>query len=306
MEEGAMVVEIIWSPWVDLNKSWRANTIPEKPGLYRVRRLGRGDLDYIGETGSGSMTLRKRLAMLNRVYQDEMPYSDPHTAAPALWALRHREGCEFEVSVAPVDGPMQWRRALEAVAISLYRQQYGRSPTASFGGMPPGYRKSSGNNSKLLAAGKTFRGGPDLEVRDVVGSIAPMGRLGGDPHGRDWCGHVWSEWVQIEGGVACVHLREGSTGLYRLRGKKEGLLYVGQGRIKHRIRVHRRDALQKLGIQGQIFAEAGPLECSWVADPMWTIRQRNELENDLISAHVLELGRPPAGQFLGKRAIEIA
>ncbi len=76
------------SPWLPLNGCWRGNQIPAEPGLYRVRRAGRPDLDYIGQTGKGGMTLRKRLAMQRGVYADEMPYTGPHTAAPTLWAMR--------------------------------------------------------------------------------------------------------------------------------------------------------------------------------------------------------------------------
>jgi hypothetical protein len=55
------------------------------PGVYRIRRRGQRDLAQIGQ--KGGMTVRKRIAMLKGVYGPEMPYRDPHTAAPALWAL---------------------------------------------------------------------------------------------------------------------------------------------------------------------------------------------------------------------------
>jgi hypothetical protein len=70
--------------------------------------MGRDDLDYIGQTGG---SLRKRLAMLAGVYASEMPYGDFHVAAPALWALRESLRCEFEVSVAPLQGPAPVRKA---------------------------------------------------------------------------------------------------------------------------------------------------------------------------------------------------
>ncbi len=74
------------------------------------------------------MNLHKRLAMLRGVYGQQMPYRDPHAAAPALWALV-QEGGALEVSVAPVEGPKPWRLGLEAVVFALYRQQHGCSPT---------------------------------------------------------------------------------------------------------------------------------------------------------------------------------
>jgi hypothetical protein len=116
-----------------------AARLPETPpvaDVYRIRRIGFDGLDYVGQTGKGSMTLRKRLAMLVGVYGAQMPYRDPHTAAPALWALRQGTKCDFEVSVAAVDGSLQERLAIEAVLIALYRQERQRSPTVNFGRTP--------------------------------------------------------------------------------------------------------------------------------------------------------------------------
>jgi hypothetical protein len=133
---------------------------PNVPGLYRIRRVGSTSIDYIGQTGAGGMTLRRRVAMLRGLYGAEMAYRDPHTAGPALWVLLQIGREEFEVSVAPVEGSNAWRRALEALTIALYRQEFGGSPTVNFGRMPSGYRMSSGNNRRLVAAGRRFREGP--------------------------------------------------------------------------------------------------------------------------------------------------
>jgi hypothetical protein len=76
---------LVWAEWVPHEGCWRGGRIPNEPGLYRLRRVGASCLDYIGQTGSGAMSLCKRLAMQAGVYADEMPYTDPHTAAPALW-----------------------------------------------------------------------------------------------------------------------------------------------------------------------------------------------------------------------------
>jgi hypothetical protein len=96
------------------------------PGLYRIRRAGRDDLDYIGQTG---LRLRERLRMLNGVYRSEMPYRDPDTVGPALWAQRQLGGEDYEASTCPVVGDARWRKALECVALAFYRQEYRRSPT---------------------------------------------------------------------------------------------------------------------------------------------------------------------------------
>jgi hypothetical protein len=183
------LVALEWSSSVLLSGCWRGQGIPEVAGLYRLRRIGRDDLDYIGQTGG---SLRKRLAMLAGVYAPEMPYRDPHVAAPALWALRGSLRCEFEVSVAPLEGPGPLRKAWEAAAIALYRQEHGKSPTVSFGRGPERYRLSSHNNARIVAAGKRSRGGKCDEVLSchTVG-IPPAGPLTGDPHGSKWGGHVW-------------------------------------------------------------------------------------------------------------------
>jgi hypothetical protein len=117
-----------WGEWQPLAGASRDTEIHPTPALYRVRRVGQDDLDSIGQTGMGTMTLRKRLGMLRGVYGGVMPYRDPHTAGPALWALSHQNGEDFEVSVVPVAGSTPLRKRWEALAIALYRQGHGRSP----------------------------------------------------------------------------------------------------------------------------------------------------------------------------------
>ena len=107
-----------WGGWRPLATASRDPEIPHRPGLYRIRRMGRDDVDYIGQTGMGTMTLRKRLGMLRGVYGKLMPYRDPHTAGPALWALYHQTGVDFEVPAVPVEGSTPWRKGLEALAIA--------------------------------------------------------------------------------------------------------------------------------------------------------------------------------------------
>jgi hypothetical protein len=102
-----------------------------------LRRVGRAELDYIGQTGAGGMTLRKRIRMLASIHGVVMPFRDPHTAGPAQWALLVQEPCEFEVSVIELPGvDDRWRLGLEAVAIARYRHEAGHSRTVNFGRMP--------------------------------------------------------------------------------------------------------------------------------------------------------------------------
>jgi hypothetical protein len=289
----------VWSSWVPHSECWRGNCIPHEPGLYRLRRVGQPCLDYIGQTGSGTMTLRKRLAMQAGVYAQEMPYTDPHTAGPALWALRHKTSAQYEVSVLPVTGTSQWRKGLEALAIALHRQQFGCSPTVNFGRMPSGFRRSSGNNRRLVLAGKRFRGGLcDSDDRYHVPGIPPVGPLTGDTQDSRWGGHKWSDWQPLD--QTTDFPAATAQGLYRIRDAgKPGLLYIGEGIVTARLIAHRRKARKRGDTQGDVFGTAERLACSWVLNDAWLPHQRLELECDLIGSHLLVRSVVPPAQFIG-------
>jgi len=279
-------VRLVWSEWIPLREM---GTFPAKPGLYRVRRVGFDGVDYIGQTGT---TLRIRLGMLRGVFADVMPYRDPHTAAPALWALRHSLGCDFEASTTVVEDSTPRRKGLEAAAIASYRQERSRSPTANFGRMPDGYRMSTHNNRRLVERGRRFRGGPSesMETSHAIG-VAPVGALDGDELGPGWCGHAWTDWTPIDGAL----VPRGAEGLYRIRA--DSLLYIGEGRILPRLRAHLAKT-RKPGRQGEIFGDPSRLLCSYVVGD-WLSHQREELETDLIGAYVLSTGSPPGAQYFG-------
>jgi hypothetical protein len=290
---------IRWSSWYPHEGSWLGTLLPDRAGLYRIRRSGHDDLDYIGQTGSGSMTLRKRQAMLKGIYGAEMPYRDPHTVGPALWALRHALGCSLEVSVAVIEGRTPWRKGLEAVAIALYRQQHGRSPTLNFGRMPGGYQMSSANNARIVAAGNRYRGGTTtLDDASHLPGIPPAGPLDRDPCGSRWCGHDWMQWTGILD--APRDIPPDGLGLYRIRLKGANQhLYIGEGKVRSRLTAHLDKASVPNHRQADLFRDPHALEVSWVLNRTWYQRQRLELETDLIGAHVLAVGDVPAAQFLG-------
>jgi hypothetical protein len=279
---------IEWSGWQPLLGSSRNRAIPSGSGLYRARVAGTGEVVYIGQTGR---SLRERLGMLSNCYATEMPYRDPHTAAPTLWSLRDRDGADFEVSTAVVESTKVERLALEAVAITLHRVEHGCSPLANFGGRLAGYRISSGNNAVLVAAGKRFRGGRDPLAEASVSAPVP-GPLDRDAIDPEWLGLSWSSWLPID----AVPGPPG-VGLYRLRLPAAGdLLYVGQGRIGDRVRAHQAKRTIPGHRQASLFA--GDLEVSWVtldADG----RVLLELENDAIACHRLMRGSAPQAQFIG-------
>lgn len=285
-----------WMPWMPLQTASKDVFIPRLPGLYRLRRAGGSNLDYIGQTGVG---LRQRVAMLHGIYEDTMPYRDPHTAGPGLWALRHRSSCEFEVSVVPIQGSVTWRKGLEALAIGLYRQEHRSSPTVQFGRMPAGYQPSSPNNAHLAKLGLLVRGGmaPDIELICHAPGVAPAGPLGELVQAKDWNGHVWSDWASV---ASLPKSSANDDGLYRIRGDCDhSLLYVGQGRLPARPLQHLAKMKRPEHLQGSIFAAQSRLEVSWIANAAWLPHQRLELVNDMIAAHVAFQNRVPTAQFLG-------
>ncbi len=289
---------IQWTKWQPLYEAWKGKKLPSVGGLYRIRRMGFDGLDYIGQTGKGTMTLKKRIAMLKGVWGNEMPYRDPHTAGPALWALRHKDGSDFEISVSPMTVPTPKRKGLEALAQSLYRQEWNQSPTLNFGRMPAGYLMSSANNSKLVSAGKRFRGGPSniMNASHELG-LPPEGPLESSFIESNWCGHRWTDWKALE---KYKELKPSEIGLYRVIDlKNKELFYIGEGKIRSRLE----SLVKKTHIpghsQGELLNKADEICFSYVVNATWKKHQRLELENDLIAAHVLYHSKVPTVQFLG-------
>jgi len=127
-----------WSSWMALDADTLA-TAPDEPGLYQVRHRNREGLSYIGESGD---TEHRTRALARRVHDSEMPFRDPHTAAPCLWAILDNDGSGFELSYTTPDRAAddQQRKGLEAGLIASYRLAAGESPPANFGRMIDGYK----------------------------------------------------------------------------------------------------------------------------------------------------------------------
>lgn len=231
-------------------------------------------LAYVGQTGS----LRQRLSQLSVLYRDEIPFNDPHTAAPCLWVMRTVDGVAFEFSVAGTAGDVRDRMADECVLIAGHRAELGRSRTANFGRMPDGWVKSSGNNSRLRDAGRLLRGhlNPAASRSTDHFSVLDTGRAPTDP---DWAGLAWSGWSPDPP-------RGPDIGVYRIRrAGAASLLYIGQGRIRARLASHS--------------AVGAGVECSWAALPGRAPAQLLEVECDLIASHTHVTGVAPDTQFRG-------
>lgn len=297
-------VQFDWMDWVPHRNCWQGGTLPRSAGIYRIRRVGMECLDYVGQTGGGSSHLRARLSGHQAIYGEEMPYADPHTAAPGLWALRQEPNCEFEISVLSLHCIDSRRKAIEAFVISEHRQTYGHSPTINFSRMPLGWRKSSGVSTKLKNLGKEVRGGRCTELTPHhLPGIKPAGPLDPAIERQIWCNHQWSDWHPLD--QLPTRVIGSRSGLYRIRGNGlSRLVYIGQGGVVSRLTSHLDSAKVGATAKGRSFAACGALEASWILDDQWSKNQREELENDLLAAHYLGTGEAPVAQFGGRDSIE--
>jgi len=177
-----------WSPWVRLDpREGELESLSEGPGLYRVRHDAYDGLVYVGETGRN---LQGRVrALVRGVYDERMPFNDPHTASPCLWAIRDRHGPGFEVSGATPEAASDpgGRKAMRDALIGVHRQETGENLVANFGRMPPGYTKSNQRSTRIRGARSDDA---DRSYRD---GIPPLPWT--NPEGltdSDWMGLSWS------------------------------------------------------------------------------------------------------------------
>ena len=120
-----------WSQWIPLESSIQVyqTQITKSPGLYRIR-----------------LTHNNKLASKVNNSQDNPPWNDPHTAAPALWAWKIENGCRYEVSVFAIDLETRERQCLEDILLYQYRLEAKESTLAN--------HRSISCASHLLQVGK--------------------------------------------------------------------------------------------------------------------------------------------------------
>ena len=271
-----------WSDWVSFDPSDDyLSSAPTREGLYRVRHQCTEGLEYIGQTGR---SLRGRLRALSGCYNPEMPFTDPHVAAPCLWAVREEYGPEFEVSwITPDVAPDRSQRlAIEEALIASYRRDTGESPTANFGRIIPGYRRSS-NRSGGFTGGVLEEG--EAEPNCEPGT-EPLPWTDADAMLSDsWMGLDWSESERLANAYQQIPKE---NGLYRIWNEDDvpPLEYIGQsGNLRSRLYRHRRN-------------RDGNLLFSYTTLPeLDAAHKRSEVETELIGAHWLACELAPRDQF---------
>ena len=191
--------DLRWTEWSPLPLARRT---PERyrAGIYEVRQA-QGEVVYVGQTGDFFTT---RMGALGGIFQEVMPFNDPHTAGPCLWALR-RSGAEFEARFSPTGNlSEQERRALETVELARLRRAM-VWPIANYGGMPMGWVKSSNRR-------QARRGGPGSNEGVEKGPPWVPSELRGDPMSLGFGERDWSEWQPLTRGAGV-----GSPGIYRAK-----------------------------------------------------------------------------------------
>jgi len=269
-----------WTSWTQLTpQNDRLSEAPSSAGLYRVRHRDKDGLEYIGETGRVQGRIR---ALARESHRDEMPYRDPHTAAPCLWAVRDATGPELEVSVATPDSAedAQYRKALEAALIAVYRRETGDSPTANFGRIIEGYKQSSYSRDEVRGGPL----GPDESEPNTEPGVGPLPwEIIQDVTSPNWMGLDWSEPFQLGERLG---VSPPDTGLYRIWRDGSPLTYIGEssdlpGRLYSHEKEYGSDALVSFAARPDLDAQ----------------HKRLEIETELIGAHYLAHDQPPAVQF---------
>jgi len=278
--------DLPWSPWVPFDAPREFFYIPKEPGIYRIRPVGKDFLVYISET---NRTLHQRLGELRQSLRrtDLMPWNDPDTSAPSLWAWRDAEGYQYECSAAPLDASPAGRRAMESFLIYQYRQEVKESPLCNFGRFHPRYRRST-NKSGNLRGGKLL----DTQKDNPAGwpSIPPLSPAG-KPGDEDW---MELEWIPAKT-LAPENIGTilPGAGLYLLTdaGSQE-ILYIGQAP----------DCKKRLLAQCGKEWDGRTLEFSYqpLGENVFPHNLR-ELENDLVGNFYEHYRKAPEFQFRASR-----
>lgn len=271
-----------WSPWLSLHPDdEEVRTLSTDPGLYRVRHVDYEGLVYIGETGR---SLRGRIYSLRRgIYDGEMPFSDPHTASPSLWAIVDRHGPGFEVSGATpaMAEDKQQRKAIEDALIALHRRGTKTNLVGNFGRMPPGYSKSKTRSTEV-------RGGrsDDDSLRSFREGVNPLEWVNSETvTDSKWMGLDWSNPQPLEDATKGVPEK---GGVYRIWDPATcpPLEYIGETvSLKNRLARHRRN-------------RDGTLQFSYSVLPDLKEKfQLSQVESELLGAHWLACGEAPVDQY---------
>jgi hypothetical protein len=282
---------VFWTPWFPFTDAKLFRDLPSGPGMYRIRASNGQELFYVGETGRD---LRGRLGDLRRnTIKVVMPFNDPHTAAPSLWAWRDAENIEFECAVAPVqladekEEARRLREGLEFYLLWLYRLEFGASTRCNHGRFHPRYVKSA-DRKKGFVGHRLPDDAPDNPAGGP--SLLPL-KLIGEPLEQHWMGLTWNDLFLLIG----PSLKQIPTkpGVYKIIDPRTyKLLYIGEtSNLRNRFDSHVRKP----------WTGTAPL-VSYALLPLGTpAYQRHEIENDLVAGYYAQTRSIPHFQLANHR-----
>ena len=231
-------LDLSWSLWGSLGpNNGFISRLSTNEGLYRVRHEDLPGLVYIGETGR---SIRDRVrALASGIFGGEMPYRDPHTASPCLWAIVDAYGPQLEVSVATpaVAAVKQSRKAMEDALIALHRREFGSSPTANFARIIPGYQQSSYRKGGLVGGSLAE---DEAEPHAEPGIEPPSWERAEGLTSDLWMGLEWTPPAPLSETFGLPS----KAGVYRFwdPGAVPPLEYIGEtANLKSRLYAHRRN-----------------------------------------------------------------
>ena len=176
-----------WTSWVPFSTTSRTlDSIPDTPGLYRIRPAGQDFLMYIGWTGG---SLRQCFSGIRQnATKVVMPWNDPWPVAPALWAWKDAKGYAYEFSSAPYAYTPAEQKGAKCYLAYRYRLERRESPLCNFGRFHRKYRRPSDQKTGV-AGGKL---GPGEPLNPAGGPSASPLAVTGKPGEPGWMGLSWS------------------------------------------------------------------------------------------------------------------
>ncbi|WP_179204629.1 AlbA family DNA-binding domain-containing protein [Halobacterium hubeiense] len=180
----SLLEEQNWSKWYSILPPDEQQIEYEGPGILRICHSKLSGIHYVGHTQD---SVQNRVGSLGyELDSEEMPYTNPFSAAPCLWAIQQELGDEFFVSYYAIDED-QPAEVLEDAYLALYRMTTAQTPTANFGRMFPLYSKSS--SSARGIRGERLEeppvsgpvGAQELQINNIENVLS-----------NDWLGFDWS------------------------------------------------------------------------------------------------------------------
>jgi hypothetical protein len=271
-----------WTSWIPFSTTSRTlESIPDTPGLYRIRPTGQDLLMYIGWTGG---SLRQCFSGIRQnAAKPVMPWNDSWPVAPALWAWKDAKGYTYEFSSVPYGNTIAEQKAAECYLTYRCRLERRESPLCNFGRFHRKYRKPS-DQKDGVAGGKL---GPGEPLNPAGGpSTSPLA-VTGKPGEPGWMGLSWSPVRDLKTHTSAVV--PPNQGYYLIfDASTRAVLAIGRSEnCAQALFEISKKPWDNRELAFSFFCEPKPL-------PVHNFMER---ENDLIGNYIEQYGTVPAYQF---------